>query len=230
MLIFVIFELKFLAAFDHRDPDFHLVQPEMTVLTCTCKFRIFEPIEEFRQVCPYVLVTIQGPHTHPIPLPTKTLTNVKEKIFGLLDNLAEDLADMTPRRFIRHPTVKAYLRTMFEGVPCPTLSDLHISLANRSHLDAYILQAKEIYFPSGTGWKGVISWSQYSFKLWCICCYRCPSSKGHSRQAASKGTTLHQKDPGYWCGWFTSAWRGWSFRLRTWRARNTDNHLHDQRG
>jgi hypothetical protein len=39
-------------------------------------------------------------------------------------------------------------------ITIPLLSDLHISLANRSHLKAYIRRARQDSFPEGTGWKG----------------------------------------------------------------------------
>lgn len=41
----------------------------------------------------------------------------------------------------------------------PMLSDLHISLSNRSHLKVYIDHAKKTHFPSGTGWEGTCSYS-----------------------------------------------------------------------
>lgn len=75
-------------------------------------------------------------------------------IFELLSNLDEDLADMTACRFLRHTTVKAYLQNQFPHSVCPPLSELHSSLANRSHLKAYIIQEKDKHFPFGTGWQG----------------------------------------------------------------------------
>ena len=65
-----------------------------------------------------------------------------------------DLADLTPRRFLRHPLLKNYLREKLLEVPSPTLSDLHVSLANRERLNWYISEAKSLHFPDGTGWQG----------------------------------------------------------------------------
>ncbi|KAJ7237113.1 hypothetical protein C8J57DRAFT_1087798 [Mycena rebaudengoi] len=57
--------------------------------------------------------------------------------------LAEDLPDITPRRFIRHPIVQSFLTSKFPFLVCPTLADWHVSLSNRSHIKAYIKQAIE---------------------------------------------------------------------------------------
>ncbi|KAF8573874.1 hypothetical protein K439DRAFT_1374014, partial [Ramaria rubella] len=58
------------------------------------------------------------------------------------------------RRVLRHSTVRARLRQILPGVPDPTLSDLHVSLANRDHLRRYIQIVKAKSFPHGTGWQG----------------------------------------------------------------------------
>ncbi|KAJ6578506.1 hypothetical protein B0H19DRAFT_1062987 [Mycena capillaripes] len=133
-----------------------LTQPLMTRLDCQVKFRVFQPVEDFRHECPFVLITSQGVHTHPIPLPTKTPPAVRAQIFQLFDTLAEDIPDLTPRRMLRHPLVKSFLAAKFPAMVKPSLSDLHISLANRSHLKAYIKQAKEFHCPFGTGWQGIV--------------------------------------------------------------------------
>lgn len=126
----------------------------MQRLECDVKFHVIEPLEEFRTDCPYVLITSSGSHTHPIPLPTKTPPSIRAQIFQLLEDLHEDLPDITPRRFIRHPIVRSFLATKFPQIPRPTLSDLHVSLANRSHIKAYIKQIKELHCPLGTAWEG----------------------------------------------------------------------------
>ncbi|KAJ6578477.1 hypothetical protein B0H19DRAFT_1020702 [Mycena capillaripes] len=141
--------------FDHRDQEGNLVQPLMTRLECRSRFRIFEPIEEERKKCPFILLIAQGSHTHPIPLPTKTPPKIRARLFTLLLSLENDLPDVTPRRFLRHPIVQAFLRNKFPLIPTPTLSDWHISLANRSHIGSYIKQAREQYCPFGTDWAGV---------------------------------------------------------------------------
>ncbi|KAF8835119.1 hypothetical protein BDN67DRAFT_1042907 [Paxillus ammoniavirescens] len=68
-----------------------------------------------------------------------------------------DLPDMTPRRFLRHPSIKSYLQTRFPSTVNPALSDLHISLANRDHLQSYLRHAKRNAFPFGTGWQGLLN-------------------------------------------------------------------------
>ncbi|KAJ7488621.1 hypothetical protein B0H11DRAFT_2406715 [Mycena galericulata] len=126
-----------LCPFDHRNADGALVQLEMESLACT--------------------------HHHPIPFPTKTPPSIKEEILRLLPHFQEDLPDLTPRRFLRHPITKSYLSEKFPKEWNPTLSDLHISLANRSHLKAFIDQVRKGLFSCGTGWKGVLHlWGQQS--------------------------------------------------------------------
>lgn len=129
-------------------------QTELIHLDCDVKFRIFEPIAEYRRDCPYVLVTSAGSHTHPIPLPQKTPPVIRNELVRLLGNLEDGVADLTPRRLLRHPVLRTYLRDRFPEIPSPSLSDLHVSLANRAHLKWYINQAKIKHFPEGTGWEG----------------------------------------------------------------------------
>ncbi|KAJ7095129.1 hypothetical protein B0H15DRAFT_798446 [Mycena belliarum] len=147
---------KPICPFDHRNENGELVQPLMKRLECQVKFRVYEPEEEYRSRCPYILITSSGAHTHPIPLPTKTPPSVRSQVFQLLDDLAEDMPEITPRRFLRHPQVKSFLAAKFPHIKHPTLSNLHVSLSNRSHLQAYIKQAKEVHCPYGTGWEAIV--------------------------------------------------------------------------
>ncbi|KAK7031741.1 hypothetical protein R3P38DRAFT_2521802 [Favolaschia claudopus] len=143
--------------FPHRDEVKNLTQPLMKRLECSSKFRVFEPKEEFRRACPMVLVVASGPHPHPVPLPTKTPPNVRTKLMELLGMLSEDLPDITPRRFIRHPLVQSFLTSKFPLIICPTLADWHVSLSKRLHIKSYIKQAIEEHCPFGTGWAGVVN-------------------------------------------------------------------------
>ncbi|KAG6820196.1 hypothetical protein H0H92_001964, partial [Tricholoma furcatifolium] len=49
---------------------------------------------------------------------------------------------------------------MLPEVPSPTLSDLHVSLANRERLKYYIDEVKKERFPLGTGWEGVTHYKE----------------------------------------------------------------------
>lgn len=72
--------------------------------------------------------------------------------------MVDDLADLTPRRFLRHTTTRAFLATEL-GVPASEaihLSDLRPSLANLDHLRNYISKAQDKVFPKGTGWIGLL--------------------------------------------------------------------------
>ncbi|KAJ7112747.1 hypothetical protein C8R43DRAFT_1157399 [Mycena crocata] len=77
--------------FPHRDDSAHLVQPLMKRLPCESKFRVFEPKEEYREKCPFVLIVTSGSHPHPVPLPTKTPPKIRSKLMEILGTLAGDL-------------------------------------------------------------------------------------------------------------------------------------------
>jgi hypothetical protein len=126
----------------------------MLHLSCHSKFRVFTPLPSYRRACPFVLIVTKGEHPHPVPLPTKTPPSIRNELMVLLENLGPDLPDLTPRRLLRHPILKTFLATKFPSIICPTLSDWHVSLANRDHLKAYILHALELHFPFGTDWMG----------------------------------------------------------------------------
>jgi hypothetical protein len=141
-------------ACEHRDPEGSLVLAEMTHFQCCSTFRCYEPLKEYRQVCPRILVVCRGEHTHPIPLPTKTPPSIRTEVLNLLKSLDQDLADLTPRRFLRHPVTVTFLQRRFPAINKPNLTDLHVSLANREHVRAYILPVQKQCFPFGTGWRG----------------------------------------------------------------------------
>ncbi|KAJ7161781.1 hypothetical protein C8R43DRAFT_947296 [Mycena crocata] len=145
----------------HRDPNGALVQPLLTDLACNCKFCIYEPVEEYRQFFPFVLIMSMGKHEHPVPLPLKTPPKIRDKVMDLLKQLQDDLPDITPRRFLRHPILKAFLSTQYPSLISPTLADWHVSLANRDHVRAYIKDALKEHYPFRTGWAGVIHLKEY---------------------------------------------------------------------
>jgi hypothetical protein len=127
----------------HRDEQGALVQPFLTRLECASRFRVYEPTEDFRRTCPFILIVTGDAHTHPVPLPTKTPPKIRAALMDLLEQLGDDLPDLTACRFIRHPILKAFLKKTFPKIISPTLVDWHVSLANRSHIKAYVRQARE---------------------------------------------------------------------------------------
>ncbi|KAJ6475966.1 hypothetical protein C8R47DRAFT_1052240 [Mycena vitilis] len=137
---------------DHR-LNGHLTRVELCHIPCEVKFRIWVPVN--LQACPFVLVTSKGTHQHPVPLPERTPQGARVQIFRLLRTLRQDLADLTARRFLRHPALKTFLMNKFPGVAVPTLTTLHPSLANRAHLGSYIARARLEQFPVGTDWRGI---------------------------------------------------------------------------
>ncbi|KAJ3849802.1 hypothetical protein EV368DRAFT_46593 [Lentinula lateritia] len=127
---------RLVCAWSHRDGEGSLKQPKLELMPCSCTFREFIPVEEFRDACPYILIISKGPHSHPVPFPEKTPVSVKVELDQLLRKLDQDLADIAPRSFLRHPVVQSYLST--------------------NHLKVYIESAKRSCFPAGTGWKGLL--------------------------------------------------------------------------
>lgn len=146
-------------ASEHRNEDGNLTVAQMIRIPCRSKFRIFQPFEEYRARCPRVLVICFGEHPHPIPLLTRAPRPVYSALMAILDNNYRDLPDLTPRQFIRHPSVNGFLKTMFPDKVSPSLIDVHPSLANRDYIGTLIRKAQNNYFPEGTGWKGkLIFW------------------------------------------------------------------------
>ncbi|KAF9561878.1 hypothetical protein CPC08DRAFT_634812 [Agrocybe pediades] len=149
----------------HRTADGELFRPQMTHIPCKVKFKIYEPLENLRSECPWALVTCLGAHTHPVPVPSSTPPQIEDKINDLLHLMEHDLPDMTPRRFLRHPLVQAYLKRTFPHLSTPMLLDLHPSLANREHLRVYINRAQRQFCPEGTGWEGLLDQYKKESKL-----------------------------------------------------------------
>ncbi|KAF7981503.1 hypothetical protein HWV62_33057 [Athelia sp. TMB] len=141
---------------EHRTPDGRLDLGEMVYLRCDSTFRCFEPLEEYREACPRILVICRNEHAHPLPLPTKTPPSVRLEVFELLRSVGLDLPDITARRFLRHPVTHAHLQKRLPNIQNPCLADLHISLANREHIKNYISQVQKERFPFGTGWNGLL--------------------------------------------------------------------------
>ncbi|KAJ7693792.1 hypothetical protein B0H16DRAFT_1352014 [Mycena metata] len=129
-------------SFDHRDSTNILVQHPMIRLECKCVFRTYEPLEEYRDDFPFVLIVSKSVHPHPIPLPSKTPPKIRAELMELLPRFQEDLPDLTPRRFLRHPILKAHLSLKFPDIPNPTLT--------------YIDQMRKKLYPHGTRWKGIL--------------------------------------------------------------------------
>ncbi|KAH7917224.1 hypothetical protein BV22DRAFT_1026787 [Leucogyrophana mollusca] len=139
---------------EHYNGHGELTLAEMERMPCNSITRMYEPLVEYRSKCPRILVVCRGPHSHPIPLPTKTPPAIQAELMSLLKSLDQDLPDLTTRRFLRHPIIQSYLRHRLPALPYPAMSDLHPSLANKDHIQSYIQHAKGDCFPAGTGWEG----------------------------------------------------------------------------
>ncbi|KAF7294020.1 hypothetical protein MKEN_01448100 [Mycena kentingensis (nom. inval.)] len=141
---------------EHRDGFGQLLVAKMVKSCCRCRFTMYEPLEEYRDECPWILVVCRGSHPHPVPLPTKTPPILRDAIFKLLLSIDYDLPDLTPRRLLRHATTVAFLKRELPHLDNPMLVDLHPSLGNRDHIRAYIVQVQKDVFPRGTGWDGLL--------------------------------------------------------------------------
>lgn len=166
----------------------------MTRLRCSSLFRVYQPLEEYRTVCSKVLVVCSGQHTHPIPLPTKTPPHIRNEIFNILRHMDYDLPDLTPRRFLRHPSLLKYVESQLSNCHHPTLTDVHISLANRDHLRSYITHVQKLSFPLGTGWRGVYlanDWMRWFHHLLTfMCCDRIATPQKCARFGAAARAPL----------------------------------------
>ncbi|KAF9518977.1 hypothetical protein BS47DRAFT_1358602 [Hydnum rufescens UP504] len=127
-------------------------------LDCNCMMCMYTPRD--LESCPFIAIVMSGPHTHPIPLPTKTPCIIREVIDSWLSSMGPDLPDATPHHFSHYPSVVYALKTLLPQVPMPTLMDLHLSLGNHDHIHVFINVKKDEMYPFGTDWKGVINYKE----------------------------------------------------------------------
>ncbi|TEB28148.1 hypothetical protein FA13DRAFT_1711972 [Coprinellus micaceus] len=143
----------------HRTKTGELIMAEMEQIRCTCKFQVYLPKLGQRHRCPWALIVSLGIYTHPVPVPSQTPYIIREKLSDLLTTMPDDLADLTTRRFMRHPMLQSFLVTELNVTPplqAPQLSDLHPSLANWDHLNATIEKVRTKVLPKGVGWNGLL--------------------------------------------------------------------------
>ncbi|SJL06250.1 uncharacterized protein ARMOST_09586 [Armillaria ostoyae] len=127
----------------------------MSQISCTSKITVYVPLPDYHKDCPKVLVVCCSSHSHPIPLPSTTPALLKRELQNLLQDFDQDLPDLTPRRLLRHPLFRSYLKKALPHISFPIGMDLHPSLANLDHLASIINHAVKNQYPEGTGWSGV---------------------------------------------------------------------------
>ncbi|PBK98504.1 hypothetical protein ARMGADRAFT_920768 [Armillaria gallica] len=150
--------IKVNCPYAHRSPkDGTMFMTPMGNLPCSSKVTAYVPLAEYFSQCPKMLVVCRSPHTHPIPLPATTPEPLKRELQNVLQELDQDLPDLTPRRLLCHPLFRSYLKKTLPSIYHPMATDLHPSLANLDHLAAFINAAVKHQFPAGTGWQGVLS-------------------------------------------------------------------------
>ncbi|KAG2086384.1 uncharacterized protein F5147DRAFT_588546 [Suillus discolor] len=123
---------------------------------CAASFDIYVPEDLF--ACPQILVLCTNPHSHPPPLPVKTLPPLIDVFHGLVSLMKWKLADATPRRiYLDTAFVEGLHRVLnwqFPDGHDAMLQDLHPSLANLDHVRCLINITRSMKYPSGTGFEG----------------------------------------------------------------------------
>ena len=132
-----------------------MTMSELIHLPCRSQYHVYQPLPEYQKTCPYILIVCSGPHTHPIPIPMQTPVSVRNSLIDFLKTLSE-LPNLTARCLIHHPAVQVWLKQQKPELPHPVFVDLHPSLGNMDHLNAYLLQAQASLYPKGTDWAGVL--------------------------------------------------------------------------
>ena len=143
-------------AFWHRFPDGTLKRGDLSLSEgCPVDFRIYTP--ENLAECPQMVVLCKGIHSHPLPSATKTPYPLLNLLRSILLELGWKLADATPRKIVLDSGfMSALKRALAWDAPFdPALSDLHPSLGNLDHLYRIIVELRNEYFPSGTGFEGM---------------------------------------------------------------------------
>lgn len=146
------------SAFWHRTKDGLLQRGVLKNLPdpCPATFDIYTPDD--LTTCPQVLIVCRNPHSHSPPLPIKTPESVMGIFHALLLGLGWKLADATPRKIILDSGFMDSLRRAIDWNQQldPTLADLHPSLANLDRVRRCITALRDEFFPSGTGFKGIV--------------------------------------------------------------------------
>lgn len=126
---------------------------------------MFTPVDLTK--CPFILLLSGGTHDHPIPSPTRTPVPIRAQVITLLLGMGTDLVNATPRRAARHAAVQYGLKLLLPRhpgslnslLPGPTLTDLHPSFNNKSHVKFLIQAVRRQVFPHGTDFEGMNSYT-----------------------------------------------------------------------
>lgn len=145
----------------HRFPDGSLDRGELHrdntgEGSCNAAFDIYVPKVFSDQERGQILIVCRNPHSHPDPAPVKTPSVYKSIFKNMLSSLTWKLADATPRGILLDSGLMSELRAKlgWNDVRDPSLADLHPSLGNADHVKRIILDLRNTYFPSGTGFAG----------------------------------------------------------------------------
>ncbi len=138
----------------HRDFNGSMVMSELKRQECQSRFTIYVPHPEYRNRCPKILIVCTSPHDHPPPLPVRTPPMVQTDLVNFIQTFDVDLADLTARGLLRHPSSNNFLCQHLPLIREPTFIDLHPSLGNLDHLNSIISSVRVKTFPEGTSWEG----------------------------------------------------------------------------
>ncbi|KAI0054384.1 hypothetical protein BV25DRAFT_1949705 [Artomyces pyxidatus] len=143
----------------HRSKDGILMKGELDQATiCSAVFDIYIPHEDYRVLCPFVVISCRNPHSHPPPVPTKTPRPILDALFSMLEAMQWRLADATPRKIMLDTGFVLGLRQhlAWNMTRDPSLCDLHPSLGNQDHVTRIIDSLRKVRYPSGTDFAGSV--------------------------------------------------------------------------
>ncbi|ESK81562.1 hypothetical protein Moror_5092 [Moniliophthora roreri MCA 2997] len=139
----------------HYDQDSCLTMTELWHLLCKSQMDIYQPHEEYQQVCPKVLIVCMGGHGNPIPIIMRTPPSIQNDLIEFLKTV-DNLLNLTSQQLLHSAAVKTYLQQKLPYINQLTFVDLHVSFTNLDHLQVYIDAAQQDMYPEGTGWNGLL--------------------------------------------------------------------------
>lgn len=140
----------------HRRLNGRLDRGELQVQRCPVIFEFFYAMDtEERRKHPFVILVCRNKHSHSPPSPLKTPPRELAKLQTLLLHMKWSLAEATPRKILNDSGFMMGLRQImnWECEREPSLSDLHPSLANSSHVQRIIDALRKRYFYNGNGFE-----------------------------------------------------------------------------
>ncbi len=144
-----------------------MLRTPMVHLKCNSKFSVYHLQKKYWHECSHIVVMCHTAHTHLIPILFITPEHIQSSLWRIARSLDHDLPNITPRCFMCHSILRAFLWNEFPHLQEPMLIDMHPSLANLNHLGTIISAIAKKEFPSGTGWSGMSQNTSVILLMWC---------------------------------------------------------------